>query len=568
MKRFLGILFAAVLLSGAFAQTMNVAWPYKVPPEGHFNSLAKSAINLGVYIDLMVPPLATYHWADGTYEGIAAESFGFASDGSYTVTLKKGHTWSDGTPINADDLLTTFNAKYLTGATVWNNLKDVVKVDDMTAKFIMKEPSVATERLILVENLRPTSVFGDFASRAAALRNDGKDKDSEEIKAVLGELTEFRPAEYVSGGPFVMDTSSITDANIKLLKNEGGVGSDTTAFADVTVWNGETETVFPIVVGGQLWYATHGFSPVQEEALVKAGLDIIRNPYYSGPALYFNQTNPLFANPVFRQAVAYAIDRDENGFVSLGESGVAVEYMTGVSDNLIGAYLDQDTLDSMNTYDFNLDKAAELMTSLGYAKGSDGIWANSDGKLSFEMIFPAEYADWSAAAENAAQALNAFGIEIKAKGVQFQQQRQDVYDGAFEIAIRNWGTSSPFPYRSYLQPYDRYNGQGELAGEGKGGGMHYDPNITYSGGALNVLDLANEAGKGADTAKIKSLVKQLAVSFNETLPIVPLWERFGNNPLNRKMVDAPPASDPIFLNSGTDHFMPYMIITGKVKPAK
>ncbi len=568
MKKFLGTILVAMLLSGAFAQTMNVAWPYKLPPEGHFNSLAKSAMNLGIYIDLMQPPIALYHWADGSYEGIAAESFGFDADGNYTVTLKAGHNWSDGSPITADDLLTTFNAKYITGATVWNNLEDVVKVDDMTAKFILGEPSVATERLILVENLRPTSVYGGFASKVAELRGMGMDKDSDEMKAVLTELTEFRPVDYVSGGPFVMDTESITDASLKLLKNEGGIGSDTTAFNDVTIWNGETETVFPLVVDGQLWYATHGFAPAQEEAQISAGLDIIRNPYYSGPALYFNQTNELFANPVFRQAVAYAIDRDENGFVSLGESGRAVELMTGVSDNLIGAYVDEATLDAMNTYDYDLDKAAELMTSLGYAKGSDGIWANADGKLSFEMIFPAEYADWSAAAENAAQALNDFGIEITAKGVQFQQELQDVYDGNFEIAIRNWGIGSPFPYRSYLQPYDRYNGQGELAGEGAGGGMHYNPNITYSGGDVNVYDLAVEAGKGSDIDKIKSLVTQLAVSFNETLPIVPLWERFGNNPLNRTNVDGPEGSDPIFLNSGSDHFMPYMIINGMVKPAR
>ena len=69
--------------------------------------------------------------------------------------------------------------------------------------------------------------------------------------------------------------------------------------------------------------------------------------------------------------------------------------------------------------------------------------------------------------------LNDFGFDITARGVQFQQHPLDVYDGNFEMAIRNWGLGDPIPARSYLEAYNRYNGQGELAGEGVGGGMNF-----------------------------------------------------------------------------------------------
>ena len=103
-----------------------------------------------------------------------------------------------------------------------------------------------------------------------------------------------------------------------------------------------------------------------------------------------------------RQAIAYVIDREQNGFVSLGESGVAVEYMTGMSDGLSDAWLSDETLDSLNFYEQDLDLAEELLTGLGFSRNDDGIWVDDNGDtLSFELTFPQEFADWSAAAENA-----------------------------------------------------------------------------------------------------------------------------------------------------------------------
>jgi peptide/nickel transport system substrate-binding protein len=145
-----------------------------------------------------------------------------------------------------------------------------------------------------------------------------------------------------------------------------------------------------------------------------------------------------------------------------------------------------------------------------------------------------------------------------------------VYDSNFQLAIRNWGASSPFPGQSYLEPYDRYNGQGELAGEGVGGGMRFNPMVEYSGGTIeDVRQLALDSGQGMDVEAQRPLVEALALSFNETLPAIPLWERYGNNPMNREFVDVPPSDDPIYRNpsSGVDAFIAYLIITGGAGPA-
>ena len=89
MKRslLLSLIVGVFLSLPAFAQTVNVAWPYQLPPDGHYNTYASGAINLGIYRDLMEPPLAVYMWSKGEYEGMAAESFGFDADGNEVARL-------------------------------------------------------------------------------------------------------------------------------------------------------------------------------------------------------------------------------------------------------------------------------------------------------------------------------------------------------------------------------------------------------------------------------------------------------------------------------------------------
>jgi peptide/nickel transport system substrate-binding protein len=543
-------------------------WPYSVPPTGHFNTFASGQMNFGIYQDLMEPPIAVLIWANNTYEGLAADSFGFDDDGNYSVTLKTGYTWSDGSSVGADDLLATFRLFRLRGDAVWSTLTGLERVDDATVKFLMDAPSSLAERQILTSNIRAASVYGDLANRAQELFDQGLTKDDEAWGALLTELTEFRPEVFVSAGPFVLDVANITDANVTLNLNEGGIGADTTRFQRVVLWNGETEVITPIVANEEAHYITHGLPPTTEQAFEAQGIDILRTGMFTGPGIYFNYDVYPLNRVEVRQAIAMAIDREQNGFVSLGQSGVPSELMTGMSDALADIWLSEDVIDSLNSYSYDPEGAAALLEGIGFTKGDDGVWIDDQGNpLAFELIFPQEFADWSAAAENATTQLNDFGFQITARGVPFQQQEQEVYASNFQMAIRNWGIGSPLPGESYLQPYDRYNGQGLSAGEA-GNGMNFDTNVTYSGGEINVRDLAIASGKGVDQEAQAAQVEQLAVSFNELLPTVPLWERFTNNALNRKFLDAPDFSDPIYINqTSADAFMPYLIITGGIGPA-
>src|SRR5690606_26031436 len=106
-------------------------------------------------------------------------------------------------------------------------------------------------------------------------------------------------------------------------------------------------------------------------------------------------------------------------------------------------------------------------------------------------------------------------------------------------------------------------------GEEVGGGINFDTAVTYSGGEIDVYEAAVASGDGLDRDTQVGYVTQLAQSYNELVPFVQLWERYGNNPLNRSNVDAPAGDDPEVQNpwSGTDAFIPLWIMTGKLVPA-
>src|SRR5690242_11488051 len=79
------------------------AWPYEVPPNGHFNlifGVTHGILNGGIYLDVVLTPLAMYYWAQQRWEPMLAESWGFdPTANTFAVTLKSGLKWSDGTPI-------------------------------------------------------------------------------------------------------------------------------------------------------------------------------------------------------------------------------------------------------------------------------------------------------------------------------------------------------------------------------------------------------------------------------------------------------------------------------------
>ena len=520
-------------------------------------------MDFGIYNDLLETPLAMYDWANSQYIPLLATEWKNEADNWYTVKLRSGVRWSDGSEFSSDDVLTTFYLARVVGQTVWRYIDRIEAPDKTTVRFHFSKPSSVAPRFILRNTrIRPHSVYKEWGEKAKALVDQPQDSDAN--KALRQEFTQFRPAEFVSSGPLKLDPASITSSRLTLVRNEGGFGADTFPFDTVVLYNGETPDITPVVLSKEVDYATHGFPPATEKSFIENGIRIIRPPTVSGPAIFFNYTNKHLAKPEVRQAIAYAVKRDENGAVSLGESGIAVKYMTGFSDSMVPLWMSQEDIAKLNTYDYNPQKAEELLTQAGYSKGADGVWQGPDGRLEFELTAPAEFADWSAAAENLAEQLTAFGIQTTFRGVQFQQHVQDVQQGKFVLAIRGWGAGNPHPFFSYEADLLTFNPP-----LSPGPGMNFPFTQTVDGQQVDLNALIVKTAEGLDEAAQKPAVTEMALTFNKLLPIIPLWERYGNNAaLEGVRVESfPPDDDPIWKNPVyADNPVVILMLQGRLKP--
>lgn len=552
---------------------IHVAWPYQAPPSGHFNTFVSDAITMGIYQSLMEPPLFWYNRAAEEYVPMAATEWEWTDDTTIQVNLRQGAVWSDGSDFTAQDVIDTFDIARLQGLTVWNLLNSVEAVDDYTVQFNLDGPSTIWPRRILRETyIRPSSTYGEFAQQVRDLVDQGKTKDDPEWSTLLQQFNEFRPEDMVVLGAFKIDQNSITESQLTMNKVDSSFMADWIAFDKIVNYNGETPDITPLVLAKDVDYATHGFPPATERQFEAEGIRIIRAPLYTGPALYFNHDIYPFNVKEFRQAIAYAIDRNENGVISLGQSGVPIEWMVGFSDNLVDNWLSDETKGQLNKYEFDRDQAEQMLMDLGFSRNGDGNWLDDQGNaLEFTLTAPAEFADWSAAAENAAQQLTDFGIPTTFRGVNFQQHPVDVRAGDFELAIRDWGNAFPHPQFSYSTDFNSYNYTGGTATATAGPGMNFPlQQETDVLGEVNLEEMTVQAGVGGSIEEQKGVINDLALAYNELLPQIPLWERYGNNPVPSVRVTGwPPDGDPIYQNGPYgDPFIISLLIDGTLQPAQ
>ena len=342
-----------------------------------------------------------------------------------------------------------------------------------------------------------------------------------------------------------------------MVRNTGGLFADKVNYDKVVVYQGETAEITPLVLNGDVDYATHGFPLATDKAFQDKGYKIVRGPIFTGPALYFHWENaPEFQDKRLRQAVAMAFNRDEAGKIFYGSSARAPQYMVGFADSLVKNWTTDQS--KFNSYAFDAAKADQLMKDAGYAKGSDGIYAKGGKALAYELYFPSDFQDWAAAATYTADALTKFGIKVTARGAIRSTQLPDTNAGKFTIAMNPWGTGNPHPQPSLVRPFR------EFSKDAPGGGMKYPLTQTYSSGSINFDTVLDDAITGFDTAKQKDPIQKIAQAFNELLPCIPIYERLNNNPINDKARTAgwPGLDDKIYQQGGGDNFAIVMIMDG------
>ncbi|MEJ7838284.1 MAG: ABC transporter substrate-binding protein [Thermomicrobiales bacterium] len=572
------------------------AWPYlDLGSGGHFNNFVTNGIMNppNIYGDLMFVPMGLQYWSDWEWLPLLATEWSFSASGAaaagtpaaspdaspmaspvadgidtFNVTLREGVMWSDGAAVTTADVVATFDILWLTSNTVWSYIDTVTAVDDLNISFHMSTPSTVVERYIIRRSPLPAAVYGEFASQANALRTGGMDSEAPEFLQLLDQFNAFRPEAPVVNGPYTIDPATITNAQFDMPKNTTSYWADMAKFDKIVNFNGETDTISAVVLSKEIDYATQGFAPATELEFAAQGIRVLRPPTYGGAALLFNfATLPEFADKRVRQALAYAIDRAQVGFVSLAESGVPVNYMAGISDNLVPTWVREDAIAGLNTYALDPAGAEALMIEAGWTK--DGTWSKPDGtEAAYELMWPAEFADYSATGANVVEQLNAFGFNVTGRPITFTQIGIDIDMGNFQLAIQGWGSSSnPHPRFSYETAFFVHN---TLAINNGGEGMAFPlDQETDVAGMVDLESLTRDSALGMDEGLQLDQVTTIAQVFNELLNIIPLYERFGNNSALEgvRVASWPADDDPILLNSPyADGIPTILILTGLLEP--
>jgi peptide/nickel transport system substrate-binding protein len=559
---------SAAQASGKRGGVFNGAWPYELPPTGHFNQFVTKAIGLGAYRDLIDSAPTFYRWSDNRYIPILAEKWGYEGSENYTLTIKPGLKWSDGTPLTSKDVVATFISRRLYNGQLFQYVDRVEARDERTTVFHMKAPSTVVERYVLREWIVPHAQYGQFTDQAAALYAQGKDKDAEEIKKIRGDFDQYRPDRWLASGPYMLDPRSMNEASCELVRNPNGVNADVARFDRIKLYNGETPVVTPLIIGKEIDYATHGLAVATNRQMQAQGIRILRSTTHGGQAVSINFANPklkILTDKRVRQAFAHAVKREDSAAVAYAESGKSPKYMAGVQDGLLEKWVSKDDLAKFNQYPYNLQRATELMQAAGCRKQGDR-WFDPEGRpMEYELIAEAEFQDRSAVGQDWADQMTKFGVKITVRAVTFTQTPVEKREGRFELAMDPWGTGNPHPHFSFVATL--LNKVQPLA---NGPYTSFDlKQQTDVVGAVDFQQLITESAIGLDVEKQKVNIARAALAYNELLPVLPVVERLMNGPALEgvRVVGWPADGNPIYENSPyIDNYVAMMIFDGTLGP--
>lgn len=151
---------AAAESAAAGEQILRVAVGARIPAPDIWNPYIPGTFILQGMNQNMVEPLFMLNYETGEIDGWLAESYesNEALD-EWTVTLREGTEWSDGTPLTSEDIVFSFELlKEYSPQLNWSGaverwVESVEAVDERTTRFVLTEPNPR----FVMENLAGTT---------------------------------------------------------------------------------------------------------------------------------------------------------------------------------------------------------------------------------------------------------------------------------------------------------------------------------------------------------------------------------------------------------------------------
>ena len=328
-------------------------------------------------------PLASWD-PDGTLTPtLAAEipsvqNGGVSKDGkSVTWRLKKGVAWHDGKPFTADDCLFTweFAADPATASVSIGTYKDVKveKVDSHTIRVVFQKPTpfwadpfCGVRGMVIPKHL--FEAFKGAKSREAP--NNLKPVGTGPYRFV-----DFKPGDVVRGelNPnYHMPNRPFFDT----IEMKGG--GDAVSAARAVIQTGEFDYAWNMQVEDEILKRLEQGGKGRADIVTGGNIEHIQlnntDPWkdVDGERSSVKTKHPFLTDPAVRQAFSLLVDRASVQEQIYGRTGVAAANFLNAPERFNS---------KNNRFEFNVDKANQILEAAGWKKGGDGIRAKDGVKL-------------------------------------------------------------------------------------------------------------------------------------------------------------------------------------------
>jgi len=433
------------------------------------------------------------------------ENGGISRDGLvWTFKLRRGVKWHDGKPFTSRDVLFTYQTIMhpdvpVRGRVGWNQIESVDLPDDYTVVFRFKTLDAAFLDRVAIVTILPQHILGNVPPKDLATHEWFRTN-----RPGLGpfKFVEWRPGNYimvernpdyyVSGQPYLdrIVIKIITDANT--LTNQ--------------LETGEVDIRFRML---------NDQVPIVQRM---SHIQLITTNATSPWIIWVNSQDPRLSDRAVRLALNYGFDRKAlTGTVLRGLVQPAWSLIPPTS----WAYSED-----IDKFDYNPQKARQLLDEAGWRPGPDGIRAKGDQRLSFEILN-------IAGEQERVQILSFIGSQWKEIGIETRIKNVDV--------ATMWGNALPRGQYEMAYSYTgRYVDPADLA-------QHYlcpEKNPTTNWGRYcnpQLDEILLKAQSTIDRQQRKTLYAQALKMINQDPAYVFVAWRADHTPVNKRLKGYKPA---------------------------
>jgi peptide/nickel transport system substrate-binding protein len=371
-----------------------------------------------------------------------------AKDGTFVIwKLKKGVKWHDGAPFTADDVV--FNWQYAkdpaTAAVTSGSYTDITveKIDELSVRIKFDKPTPFWAEAFCGSRgmIIPKHLFEAFKG--------DKSRDAPTNLKPVGtgpyKFVDFKPGDMVRGE---INTNYHDPIKPHFDSIEMKGGGDAVSAARAVLQTGEFDYAWNMQVEDEILQRLEKGGKGKVLIWPTGGIEHLQlnntDPWteVDGERSNPNTKHPSLTDPAVRQALALLVDRQSVQDHIYGRTGVA----TGNWVNNPERYRSKNT-----KWEFNVDKANEILEKAGWKKGSDGIRTKDGKKLKFvyQTSINAPRQKTQQIVKNAAQKA---GIDMELKSVtasvffSSDVANPDTYGKFYaDLQMYNTGMSQPDP---------------------------------------------------------------------------------------------------------------------------